>query len=185
MSERKRATSTARDYWQGVSAHAAVQWHEVTHPAGMIETVGPVGLVFYGNVSWRGLQDLELARMTTMRPGFPEFEGTTPPDPETLRRRWESDANRRKREEVRRLVEDPDFRKSYKSSFVPKGQDETAGDFYNRVSDFYRMRQALTGTPTSDLAEAAGVPKTTAARWVREARARGYLPTTKRGRGSS
>lgn len=186
MSERKKPPSTGlRRYWQGVSTAAAVRWEEETYPTGATITTGPTAVVFYGDVSWRALQDLELAKMTPVRAGFPEWDQDDPPQEDDLARRWSSPANERKREEVRRMVEDPDFRATYRATFEHRQTEESAGDFYARVADYYRMRTALTGRPTQDLAVAAGVPKTTAARWVREARIRGYLAPTKKGRTSS
>lgn len=40
----------------------------------------------------------------------------------------------------------------------------------------------LAGRTAREIAEAAGVPRTTAERWVKEARARGLLPRSRRGR---
>ncbi|HEU5279979.1 MAG TPA: helix-turn-helix domain-containing protein [Gaiellaceae bacterium] len=51
--------------------------------------------------------------------------------------------------------------------------------FYVQVAERYRAAQrAGTGrrAPVQAIADEAGVPRTTAARWVKEARARGKLP---------
>ncbi len=188
MSEHESKRPTApevRTYWQGIAEDAAVLWHETTYPSGMIETVGPGGLVVYGPVTWKKLQAVALSKLTTMRPGFPEFEGADPPDAATLARRWNSAANVGKREDIRRMIEEKEYRENYTATFEPRQLDESTTDFYTRVSEYYRMRTALTGRPTQDLATAAEVPRTTAARWVREARVRGYLPATSKGRTSS
>ena len=65
---------------------------------------------------------------------------------------------------------------------VPKQPGESADDFYRRVAAFYRAALERDGKPTAAIVATAGVPKTTAARWVREARQRGFLPPTHRGR---
>jgi hypothetical protein len=50
-------------------------------------------------------------------------------------------------------------------------------EFYQEVSRFYQGFERTTpGKPTASIARAGGVPHSTAARWVREARRRGYLP---------
>ena len=177
--------SEVREYWQAISESAAVRWKQETFPNGAIETIGPRALVVYGEISWRRLQKVELSKLTTLRPGFPEFDTEAPPTEAHLAQRWNSAANKRKREDIKRMVEDPDYRKGYRASFEPRTADESVGDFYARVAEFYRMRTILTGQPTSDLATAADVPKSTASRWVREARSRGFLPQTSKGRSAS
>jgi hypothetical protein len=188
MSERIKKVldrSEVREYWQAISESAAVRWRQETFPNGSMETVGPLALVVYGDVSWRRLQEVGLSKLTTLRPGFPEFDTEAPPTETLLAQRWNSAANKRKREDIERMIKDPDYRKGYRASFEPRQADETVGDFYARVAEFYRMRTILTGQPTSDLATAADVPKSTASRWVREARSRGFLPQTSKGRSAS
>ncbi len=63
----------------------------------------------------------------------------------------------------------------------PRSSDESPDEFYGRVARIYRAF-AATGRPTSDIAELAGVSKQTAARWVHEARNRGHLEQTTRGK---
>jgi len=188
MSERMkkvRGESEVREYWQGISGDAAVRWRQETFPSGGVETYGPIALVVYGDVSWRRLQEVALSKLTTMRPGFPEFDTESPPNERLLAQRWNSAPNKRKRADIERMIEDPDYRKEYRATFEPRQSDESVGDFYARVADYYRMRMALTGRPTSDLATAADVPKSTASRWVREARIRGFLSKTIKGRSAS
>ena len=48
--------------------------------------------------------------------------------------------------------------------------------FYEAVAAAYRSLVATSSRPIVDLAEANGVPVTTAQRWVKEARRRGLLP---------
>lgn len=59
---------------------------------------------------------------------------------------------------------------------------ESVEDFYSRVADAYRIFAAQTGKPTTAIATTAGVSKQTASRWVGEARKRGFLEQTTRGR---
>jgi len=61
---------------------------------------------------------------------------------------------------------------------------EPAAEFYWRVSVAYKWLDRQGRTPTSDIAEIAKVPHTTAAKWVREARVRGLLEPTTRGKGT-
>lgn len=59
---------------------------------------------------------------------------------------------------------------------------DSPDDFYRRVAIAYRALATDTGRPTTAIAELQGVPRSTAARWVRQARLRGYLPRTTAGR---
>lgn len=55
-------------------------------------------------------------------------------------------------------------------------------DFYAHVAAIYRHLAAKTRQPVASIAEANAVPKTTAHRWVKEARARGHLPPGRPGK---
>jgi hypothetical protein len=55
-------------------------------------------------------------------------------------------------------------------------------DFYAHVAAIYRHLVANTKQPVASLAEANRVPKTTAHRWIKEARARGHLPPGRAGK---
>jgi hypothetical protein len=70
---------------------------------------------------------------------------------------------------------------SLEMTLKPRGS-ESVNEFYAQVASFYVSAKRLTGQPVKMIQASAGVPKTTAARWVREARARHYLPPTTRGR---
>ena len=48
-------------------------------------------------------------------------------------------------------------------------------EFYARVADAYLAQATISNRAAQDLAEANGVPKSTAHRWLKEARARGLL----------
>lgn len=65
-----------------------------------------------------------------------------------------------------------------------KGPQRKPDEFYERVANAYAWLVAQdTKSPARDLAEKNGVPVTTVHRWVKEARARGFLPPAI-GRGS-
>lgn len=54
--------------------------------------------------------------------------------------------------------------------------------FYAAVADEYRRRLSESVRPVAELAEANGVPVTTAYRWIKEARRRGLLPPGRPGK---
>jgi hypothetical protein len=55
-------------------------------------------------------------------------------------------------------------------------------DFYAHVAAIYRHLVGQTKQPVASIAEANNVPKTTAHRWVKEARNRGHLPPGRPGK---
>lgn len=55
-------------------------------------------------------------------------------------------------------------------------------EFYEVVARAYRALAAVSPRPIVELAEANGVPPTTAQRWVKEARQRALLPPGRRGK---
>ena len=55
-------------------------------------------------------------------------------------------------------------------------------DFYAHVAAIYRHLAVKTKQPVASIAQANDVPKTTAHRWVKEARARGHLPPGRPGK---
>lgn len=62
----------------------------------------------------------------------------------------------------------------------PTGQDPE--EFYRLVARAYSDYAAETKAPAKALADEAKVPTTTAHRWVREARRRGFLPPARKGK---
>jgi hypothetical protein len=62
----------------------------------------------------------------------------------------------------------------------PDGQD--TDNFYRLVAHVYSDHAASTRAPAKELAVEAGVPVTTAHRWIREARRRGFLPQARKGK---
>jgi transposase len=70
-------------------------------------------------------------------------------------------------------------------AFLARSEGEEVEDFYARVGEFYLLAHTEFGKPTQALATAAGVPRSTATRWVHQARVRGHLPPTTRGKSRS
>jgi len=65
----------------------------------------------------------------------------------------------------------------------PDGRDPDG--FYQTVAEHYRWHAAQSPAPAARMAQEAGVPVTTAHRWIREARLRGALPLGTRGKVSA
>lgn len=63
--------------------------------------------------------------------------------------------------------------------------DDTPDKWAQVVAEAYRELYRRTGKPTTEIARLADVPKTTVNRWVRDARSRGYLAATTRGKARS
>jgi hypothetical protein len=64
---------------------------------------------------------------------------------------------------------------------VPQGSRKP-DSFYRRVAEIYSALAVHSTRPAAELAEANGVPPTTAHRWVKEARKRGFLAPGHKGR---
>ena len=73
-------------------------------------------------------------------------------------------------------------RESGKYTFEHRRAGESTGEFYQRVAIFYRCLVGEGEYPTKTIEKAGAVPPATARRWVNEARRRGFLAATKRGR---
>ncbi len=93
-----------------------------------------------------------------------------PPDPtmESLRRRYEG---------LRRDLPPPPERTPLRR---PTGM--SPDEFYPLVAEAYAEYAQRTRAPAKEIAAEADVPVTTAHRWIREARRRGFLPPARRGR---
>lgn len=61
-------------------------------------------------------------------------------------------------------------------------EDARKDFFYQRVAEVYQAAMSGAGKPVEAVAEAFEAPRTTAANWIKEARARGHLPPTTKGR---
>lgn len=176
-----------RFYWQGIDDRTAVAWYTFTDKHGVTGTEGPVGLVQWGWVTWESLQGVGLSKLVCSRSGYPEWEQEEPPSWNDLEEEWARGARARARA-ARRTPADVqgEARAAWLAGrgerLLPKQPLESPERFYRRVAAFYRAAMERDGKPTSAIMESAGVPKTTAARWVREARQRGFLPPTQKGR---
>lgn len=200
-------TMRNRYFWQALSQRCAVLWTEKITATESTVT-GPMGFVLWGQVDAASLR-IPLSRLSHNRVGFPIWEQREPPTAKEMARKWAATQRERSRaqlaeqqaiirrhprirdEDIQSPLEDgleayfSSMRVGWPEGSMPKfrvrGKDETVEAFYERVADFYRVAAVATGKPTLALGQAGGVPKTTAARWVREARWRGFLPTTSKG----
>lgn len=176
-----------RFYWQAISDSAAVAWLAESRESGSVVT-GPMGLVMWGEVNWTGLQSVQLSRLVSSRPGYPEWDQEEPPTRDEIRRRWNASARTRERHSVLSISASGGTRRKVRGTasarliFGPRGEHESVEAFYRRVADFYARAVNDSGKPTQALAEAADVPRSTAARWVSQARQRGFLAPTSKGR---
>ncbi len=177
-------------FWQGISDRTAVAWTKQGEAGGAYVFEGPVGLVMWGDISWESLQGIGLSRLSHARAGYPEWVQQEPPSHHEIQTKWALGASDRAivaRRPPGRLKEllraDLDARRGER--LVARQSDETPDAFYKRVASFYKVMMERGGKPTSAIAESAGVTKTTAARWVREARQRNLLPPTTKGRSRS
>jgi len=178
-----------RIYWQGISDRAAVAWEEVSEGDSVVVR-GPVGLISWGQLSWQSLQDLGLSRLSSSRKGYPIWDQVEPPSKQEIEQAWKKGV--RARGAVRfggsadaTLIKGRSAvvpKQGVESTLQPKGTGESAEDFYKRVAIHYKLAIENNGKPLQSIIESTGAAKSTAARWVREARVRGFLPPTTRGR---
>jgi len=182
-------------------------WHDAT-----FATWGPAGVVMYGAVDSERMRDLSLSRLSLRLGGRPSWRGEDAPDATEVERLWKAERRYRAKlqqraaAELERLADGQptywtgdqhvtptlpvmgDFSRYFaldapgRATFTPKQPGETADAFYRRVAAFYLLAAEHSGKPLQAICEGAGVPKTTAARWAREARGRGFLPETTRGK---
>lgn len=168
------ALSTGRTYWQAIGPREAVQWIETDNADGTTSTVGPEALVMFRPVEFAALRSVPLANLQPHVVGYPEFQQDEPPTPLDIAAAWQATA--RTRAVATRRSE------SKLGAFKKRGTNESVSAFYERVGEFYRHAMRVSDSPVQLLALSAKVRHSTASRWVREARARGYLPPTTRGR---
>jgi hypothetical protein len=195
MSERKRGSVSSTDpviegvndsepidlgsagkihvYWQVIGMFDAIKWAEFRLDETSSKIFGPESLVMYRHVDVGAIRGLALSKMQPHQKGYPELHQHDAPTEDQVRRAWiDSQDDRTDGESL-----DPQLK-----SFAHRARGESTSDFYQRVATFYRTAAPATGRPIKALGDAADIPKTTAARWVREARLRGYLEPTLRGR---
>jgi hypothetical protein len=177
-------------FWQAISDRTAVAWTKSGEKGGAFVYEGPVGLVMWGDISWEGLQGIGLSRLSHRRTGYPEWVQPEPPSHQEIQTQWALGASaramvaRRPPGRVKELLR-ADLEARRGERLVARQSDEMPDSFYRRVANFYKATMETGGKPTTAIAESAGVPKTTAARWVREARQRNFLPPTTKGRSRS
>ncbi len=160
-------------WWTVVSESAAVQWEgpdpdDEAPGSGNGVTVAKA-LIIYNDISSDALRSLQWGRIHPW--GLPRWKGDdVAPTERQIRELWE--------EASTAIDEHPDP----EPGMWPRGDLELIDAFYRRVATFYKWAIRNTGAPTQALADVTDVPKSTAARWVREARARGLLPKTTQGK---
>lgn len=185
-------------YWVALDAETAVavvvddSWHDATYA-----TWGPAGIVMYGEVDSERLRDLSLSRLSLRVGGRPHLALAVAPTPQQVAKLWRAELRFRERRAAaapgpvgaaasvptpRVTIIDVSDPVLGGEALTPRRPDESADDFYRRVAVFYRLAAEASGKPLLEIQTAAGVPKTTAARWAREARARGFLADANRGR---
>jgi hypothetical protein len=133
--------------------------------------------VFWKDVTWRGLQDLGLSRISYAMPGAPTWRQEEPPTAAQIRRQWNRRAPERAAAPDFTIVDDA-------GRVVGIGEvkefsrraGERPEDFYKRVAEVYQRLQLTSRAPTAGVSRLAGVPKSTAVAWVHQARRRGLLP---------
>lgn len=179
-------------HWQGISATTAVLWGFRDYDWGQ-EHFGPVGIVIWGDVTTKALA-VPLSRLAPNQYGLPTYPGLVPPDADDLARDWDKHEFQRDQFAASHgSATSARSRQAKKNQAAPAGAPilmaferrqtgESTDDFYARVAEFYIAAIPLTGKPRKALEEAAGVTKAIAARWVQEARKRGFLVQTSRGR---
>lgn len=180
--------SERRFFWQAVDERTAVAWARETFGDGAEVITGLHGLVQWGDVTWQSLQDVQLSELHRFidRRGYPTWEQEQAPSEAEVREAWRRTARSRsaqlKRAEAAREHVEAELR-GLAERLLRGGQ--SVDSFYMGVAEYYQLAHMLDGKPTTAIAVAAEVPKSTAARWVREARKRGYLPPTRRGKSQS
>lgn len=133
------------------------------------------GLLLLGDISYDRLKSIPLRRIAALVPRDDLATWDYPPTREdVLEARLALRVSKRVTNEqlVRRLTK----------KHLNRKPNETPAEHYKRVADFYLLAASSSGKPLVRISEAADVPKSTAARWVREARKLGYLPATTRGK---
>ncbi len=168
--------STYDTCWTAYGADIAICWKATAGGSEEGHTgTEPCGLVVYGLIDSTRLRTIKLARVSPDPLRHPQWPRPEPPSQAELASAWAESG----------------MRAAARGRLVPTGDrrlqvrrpGETPDDFYQRVASFYSWAAATTGTPLKEISRDTGANKSTAARWVREARRRGYLPATTRGRG--
>ena len=117
-------------------------------------------------------------------------DGAAPHPPRLLDAGWETTdpdgatprpaAGGRRR--TARIRHDGQAGRSHAEGLPGQGGRGRGDGFYREVAGAYRSLAQSSARPAAELAEANGVPVTTAHRWVKEARRRGFLPPGRPGK---
>jgi len=169
--------------WQAVNEYTVAQWVLRIHKGEELVAVGPTAILVYTTDDEENPINKRL-RLPTSRLVFdttsaiPTWSARRQgaPDQLSLEMAWEESKSARAKLARRQK------RAATSTEVFERKGTETPERFYLRVANFYKAAAASSGRPVVKLAEAAGVPRSTASQWVFQARARGYLPMTQRGR---
>jgi len=134
-------------------------------PVGRIEAAANAQLTFVDDVLVR----LPDRRAVATRPRWPS--GASPLAPEPLAG-WETT-------DPATAARRPARRPRTAAGTVRRGRPDR---FYHDVATAYLKPAQVSPRPVAELAQANGIPQTTAHRWIREARRRGYLPPGRPGK---
>lgn len=162
--------------WTAYTREVCVCWEVQEWPDGR-RNRQMVALLVFGKVDSTNVREIPFATINAADPtDYPcwrtdiPFPTSDPPQPPTFDERARAWAAR------------PETKPRRKVKLGPREPGEDVDTFYSRVADAYRMLADKSGKPTTQLATLAGVERGTAARWVHQARLRGFLPPTTRGK---
>lgn len=131
-------------------------------PLGQIEQLLNLPDERAGITGWLRYKGIDMKAVAARYSTSPAGEPSTPAGQAA------ADARRRAAELADRAVE-------FRQPLAKPGRRPYPAGFYQRVAEAYRAAQRQGVGPVPFIAAEAGVPRTTAGYWVREARRRGYL----------
>lgn len=183
-----RALESLSACWVAYTPTVAVAWEERRFVDGSLAR-RMLGLHLYGEVTSQTIRNIPLRLIQTADPeDYPTwtvdlpghatrsgeatlFDVGPPPGPRSIMSRFRG-----------RKVVDASEHAPPPITSRDRAGGETVDDFYRRVARSYEYLAGVTGKPTTSMALQAQVSKETAARWVHQARKRGYLAATTRGK---
>lgn len=166
------------EYWLLIETGTLVGY--VTDRYGKPE---PMALTIYGAPTSRRLRRLSVYGFRAPDSQRLRFDGSRPPGYDDIMREAERVGVFVGPSETSPAQDNEQRVRDAATNALRRVDHEPADDFYTRVGQVYRLLADTYGTPVKDMASLAGVPHSTAARWVREARRRGHLePAAKRGK---
>lgn len=119
----------------------------------------PMALLLYRPITSKSMRSLDLVRYRYPDPEWERFDGPQPPTPTSVM--THETYPYAEMEKISELA----------SKMLQRMDRDTPDDFYGRVAKVYLMFKGY-GAPIRDIADLAGVPHSTAARWVRQCRIR-------------